>query len=80
MWKKSACKRASEPYATVLAETQFYTEHGHLRPPVTSITEALEDRETGDLELFTAVQLVREHGLAMFCRALFNANEFVYLY
>jgi hypothetical protein len=28
----------------------------------------------------SAVQLIREHGLIAFCRALFNANEFLYVY
>ena len=31
-------------------------------------------------ELAAAAQLVREQGLAVFCRALFNANEFVYVF
>jgi mono/diheme cytochrome c family protein len=31
-------------------------------------------------ELGAATRLVREHGLMAFCRALFNANEFVYVF
>ena len=31
-------------------------------------------------ELAAATQLIREHGLRAFCRALFNANEFVYVF
>lgn len=31
-------------------------------------------------ELGAGVRLVAQHGLALFCRALFNANEFVYLF
>jgi mono/diheme cytochrome c family protein len=30
-------------------------------------------------ELAASAALINEHGLAMFCRALFNANEFVYV-
>jgi hypothetical protein len=56
MWKRSARKRASKPYATRLADTQFYTAKGHLRPPVTSITEALEDN-AGNVDLFTALHM-----------------------
>jgi hypothetical protein len=56
MWKKAARTRASKPYATRLAETQFYTEKGHLRPPVTSITEALADND-GNVDLFTALHM-----------------------
>ncbi len=35
-------------------------------------------REPSSEECAAAVQLIRAHGLAMFCRALFNANEFVF--
>ena len=31
-------------------------------------------------ELKASVKLIREQGLAAFCRALLNANEFVYLF
>jgi hypothetical protein len=31
------------------------------------------------VEKSASVALVRQHGLAALCRALFNANEFVYL-
>jgi hypothetical protein len=31
-------------------------------------------------ELSAAEKLVREHGLALLCRALFNANEFIYVH
>jgi hypothetical protein len=37
-------------------------------------------RPPGRAELATAVKLVREDGLAALCRALFNANEFVFLF
>ena len=37
-------------------------------------------REPEPEELAAATGLVREHGLAVFCRALFNANELVYLF
>ncbi len=30
-------------------------------------------------ELTAAARLIREHGTLVFCRALFNANEFLYL-
>jgi uncharacterized protein DUF1553 len=36
-------------------------------------------REPDAAELEAAAKLIRERGLAVFCRALFNANEFVYL-
>ena len=34
-------------------------------------------RAPADEEVAAAVALIREHGLAVFCRALFNANEFI---
>jgi hypothetical protein len=37
-------------------------------------------READRAELNAAVKWVREQGLPVFCRALFNANEFVYLF
>jgi hypothetical protein len=37
-------------------------------------------REPSREELAAATKLVRETSLAVFCRALFNANEFVYVY
>jgi hypothetical protein len=36
-------------------------------------------REPSDRECTASAALIRDHGLAMFCRALFNANEFVYV-
>jgi Protein of unknown function (DUF1553)/Protein of unknown function (DUF1549)/Planctomycete cytochrome C len=36
-------------------------------------------RGPGDEELARASRLIGEHGLSAFCRALYNANEFVYL-
>jgi mono/diheme cytochrome c family protein len=36
-------------------------------------------REPATAELHSAVSLIEGNGLAVFCRALFNANEFVYL-
>ena len=37
-------------------------------------------REPDPEELTAAVKLVREQGLKIFCRALLNANEFVYVF
>jgi hypothetical protein len=37
-------------------------------------------REASAEEIIASVRLVREQGLKIFCRALFNANEFVYVY
>ena len=37
-------------------------------------------REPEKFELAAAEKLVRAEGLAMFCRALFNANEFIYVF
>jgi mono/diheme cytochrome c family protein len=37
-------------------------------------------REASEEELSAGEQLVREHGLASFCRAIFNANELLYVY
>jgi len=37
-------------------------------------------REPDRAEIEASVKLVRDAGLAIFCRALFNANEFVYLF
>jgi hypothetical protein len=31
-------------------------------------------------EVNAASKLIREQGLSAFCRALFNANEFVYMF
>ena len=36
-------------------------------------------RDPDDAELTAAVALIREHGLAQFCRMLFNTNEFLYV-
>jgi uncharacterized protein DUF1553 len=36
-------------------------------------------RAPTDDERPTAVALIKEHGLAALCRALFNANEFIYV-
>ena len=38
------------------------------------------NRKPGRAELAAASKLVHEQGLAVFCRALFNANEFVYVF
>jgi len=37
-------------------------------------------REPDGEELKSAAKLSREQGLVLFCRALFNANEFVYVF
>jgi mono/diheme cytochrome c family protein len=37
-------------------------------------------REPDRAELRAALEFIQEHGLPVFCRALFNANEFVYLF
>ena len=37
-------------------------------------------REPEGKELAAAAKLIREQGLPVFCRAIFNANEFVYLF
>ena len=37
-------------------------------------------REPESDELSAAIKLMREQGCRIFCRALFNANEFVYLF
>jgi hypothetical protein len=37
-------------------------------------------READRAEVNAAVKLIREQGLPVFCRALFNANEFVYMF
>jgi hypothetical protein len=36
-------------------------------------------RKPDRVELSASAKLIREHGLTAFCRAVFNANEFVYL-
>jgi hypothetical protein len=36
-------------------------------------------RSPSDAELAAAVALIKSHGAAAFCRALYNANEFVYV-
>jgi hypothetical protein len=36
-------------------------------------------REPDAAEREASAKLIRERGLAVFCRALFNANEFVFL-
>jgi len=37
-------------------------------------------REPDQVELAASVKLIREHGLPAFCRALFNANEFINIF
>src|SRR5690242_18951535 len=37
-------------------------------------------RPPADPELAASLRLIERHGLRVFCRALFNANEFVMLY
>jgi len=37
-------------------------------------------REPDSLELSASAKLIQEQGLVIFCRALFNANEFVYVF
>lgn len=37
-------------------------------------------REASPEEMAAAVRLIREHGLKVFCRALFNANEFINIF
>ena len=37
-------------------------------------------RDPERAELTAAAKLIREEGLVVFCRALFNANEFVYMF
>ena len=36
-------------------------------------------RPVNDAERAASVNLIRQHGLSALCRALFNANEFVYV-
>jgi hypothetical protein len=36
-------------------------------------------REPTAAESTAAVKLIERHGLALFCHALFNANEFVFM-
>ena len=36
-------------------------------------------RAPADEETAAAVELISQHGLAVFCRAVLNANEFVYV-
>jgi hypothetical protein len=36
-------------------------------------------REPTDVEIAAATKLATDHGLAAVCRALFNANEFLYV-
>ena len=38
------------------------------------------EREPDRAELNAAVKLIRAQGLPVFCRALYNANEFVYTF
>ena len=42
--------------------------------------ELAYQREPQADELTAAVELISEHGLAMFCRALLNTSEFMTLY
>lgn len=37
-------------------------------------------RAPAEEELTVSTQLIRQHGLTVFCRALFNANEFIHVY
>jgi hypothetical protein len=37
-------------------------------------------REPDRVEVSASAKLIREQGLVVFCRALFNVNEFVYVF
>jgi mono/diheme cytochrome c family protein len=57
------------------------TEAGH--KPEAQVRRAFElafQREPDRKESAAALRLIRDHGAATFCRALFNANEFVHAY
>jgi hypothetical protein len=46
---------------------------------VTRAFQLVFQRDPAEQERTAAEALVREHGLPVFCRALLNANEFLYL-
>jgi hypothetical protein len=48
-------------------------------PQVERAFQLALSRAPADEEKEAAMRLIAEHGLAVFCRALFNCNEFVYL-
>ncbi|MBI4324211.1 MAG: DUF1553 domain-containing protein [Chloroflexi bacterium] len=58
-------QREAGPYATAQTRRAFWLALG---------------REPAPAELAAGRKVIAEHGLTVFCRALFNANEFVYVY
>jgi predicted nucleic acid-binding protein len=67
--------------ARVVAETQAGHEPG-TDPVARQVVRAYElafARSPDADELAEATAVVREHGLATLCRAIFNANEFLFL-
>ena len=40
---------------------------------------AFQREPTGD-ELAASIDLIRDHGIAAFCRAILNANEFLFVF
>jgi hypothetical protein len=51
---------------------------GEVKAQARRAFELAFQRDASRAEVNAAAALIREHGLVVFCRALFNANEFVY--
>jgi hypothetical protein len=70
----------------VMQQSEFFAarlEQETGRKPVAQVRHAFLlafQREPDRTEREAGAKLIREQGLKMFCRALFNANEFVYVY
>ncbi len=70
----------------MMQQAEFFAEHLKSEAGQTVNSQAKRafalafQREPDRNELSAATKLIREEGLTVFCRALLNANEFVYVY
>jgi hypothetical protein len=69
-----------EQQAGYLAERLAKEADGEIEAQVRRAFLLAFGREAAPEETAAAVRLVEQHGLAVFCRAMFNANEFVMAY
>jgi cytochrome c553 len=72
----------NSPFVTQQAEFFAGRVKAEANEPVGQVRRAFRlafQREPSDKELSAAVKLVTDHGLPALCRALLNANEFLYL-
>ena len=68
----------------MMQQSEFFAERlqkeagSEVKAQVIRAFEAAFQRKPDRAELSASAELIREHGLTAFCRAIFNANEFVY--